>query len=88
MEWSAQTDSTFGLRNIQNKIPSILRIYEKRYKTLDEMIVLPYNKTKYEHEMKNLKRRIDYYKKQLYTSRIELILRHDPSVFIYKKTYT
>lgn len=75
MTTGVRWDSTFSLRCIYKDSSKLLKKYQEKYKILESQ---GYTKDKRDHsEMKYFKNIIEFHKKRIYESRLELILRHD-----------
>jgi hypothetical protein len=71
--WSARSQSLVSLRNICRNHPLLIETSQQKYLMLNENRKIEILRR--EHEKKVLKGMIEFYKKQLNLSRIELILR-------------
>ena len=74
MNWDARSETIFSLRTIFKHHPGRIRFYEEKYSEVKESRRFETLMKKEEH-MRNYKRMIELYKKQLYLATIELILR-------------
>ena len=73
MNWDARSETIPCLKEIYRNHPKRIELYEEKYAAIKASRIFDQLK-KYEY-MRNYKRMIDMYKKQLYFTKIELILR-------------